>query len=477
MSGDGRANQPRRDTEFSVPISRLVRILPAAGALRPFAVTGAAALIVCLSSASLQTLVANGETRSLPFAHVHTGETITVTYKKRGRYDEAALKQINWFLRDWRRDEPTTMDPHLLDILWEVRREVGDPGPITIISGYRSPQTNSMLRARGRGVARYSQHMVGKAIDFYIPGADLAAMRAVGLRLQRGGVGFYPSSGSPFIHVDTGSVRHWPRMTRDQLAKVFPDGKTVHLPADGKPMANYALALAEIEARGARAGSLAIAALDDDDDERAATPRSSRTRIPTPAVLTAANETPQVAPQARPVLASLGATGRLPAPRPAIAALNPTSPMPAPRPRDLDDLTASVPSGSRALGYAAAPARDLPPFGAVPGTHTRIMELPDRVRQPQAMHAAYGQAEAANAPTSLYSMRGVEFSGELHEPDLYSLRSLMEPARAAIRVRFTEGYAEGPSTARFVGPAVVALQTVAFDRGAGIVTGAFAARN
>ena len=74
-------------------------------------------------------------------------------------------------------------------------------------------------------------------------------------------------------------------------------------------------------------------------------------------------------------------------------------------------------------------------------------------------------------------MRGVEFSGELHEPDLYSLRSLMEPARAAIRVRFTEGYAEGPSTARFVGPAVVALQTVAFDRGAGIVTGAFASRN
>lgn len=449
--------QLRRDTEFSVPISRLVRILPAAGALRPFAVTGAAALLVCISSASLQTLVANGETRSLPFAHVHTGDTLTVTYKKRGKYDEAALKQINWFLRDWRRDEPTTMDPHLLDILWEVRREMGDPGPITIISGYRSPQTNSMLRARGRGVARYSQHMVGKAIDFYIPGADLAAMRAVGLRLQRGGVGFYPSSGSPFIHVDTGSVRHWPRMTRDQLAKVFPNGKTVHLPSDGKPMANYALALAEIEARGSRAGSLAIAALDDDDDETAAAPRSSRTRIPTRTVLT----NPDDAPQARPVLASLGTPSRLP----------------APRPRDLGDVTASVQPGSRALGYAAAPERDLPPFGAIPGTHTRIMELPDRGRQPQTMHAAYGQADAAHAPTSLYSMRGVEFDGELHEPDLYSLRGLMEPARAAIRVRFTEGYAEGPATARFVGPAVVALQTVAFDRGAGIVTGAFAARN
>jgi uncharacterized protein YcbK (DUF882 family) len=461
----------RRDTESIVPISNLVRILPAAGALRPYAVTGAAALILCVSSASLQTLVANGETRSLPFAHVHTGETITVTYKKRGKYDEAALKQINWFLRDWRRDEPTTMDPHLFDILWEVRREVGDPGPITIISAYRSPQTNSMLRARGRGVARYSQHMVGKAIDFYIPGADLAEMRAVGLRLQRGGVGFYPSSGSPFIHVDTGSVRHWPRMTRDQLARVFPDGKTVHLPTDGKPMPNYALALAEVEARGTRAGSIAIAALDDDDDDSAATTRSSRTRIPTAAVLTSAPEGPLVAPQARPVLASLGSTpSRMPVARStAAAALDSTLPMPSPRPRDLGDMTASVPAGTRALGYAAAPARDRAPFGPIPGTHTRIMELPDRVRQPQTMHAAYGQADAANAPAALYSMRGMEFTGELHEPDLYSLRGLMEPVRAAIRVRFTEGYAEAPSTARFVGPAVVALQTIAFDRGAGIL--------
>jgi uncharacterized protein YcbK (DUF882 family) len=212
-----------------VPISKPVRNLLATASLRPVAAAGLAVLAVTFSTASLQTLVANGDTRTLPFAHVHTGETISVTFKQRGRYDEAALKKLNWFLRDWRRDEPTTMDPHLLDILWEVRREVGDPGPITIISGYRSPQTNSMLRARGRGVARYSQHMLGKAIDFYIPGADLAEMRAVGLRLQRGGVGFYPSSGSPFIHVDTGSVRYWPRMTRDQLARVFLGEKAADL--------------------------------------------------------------------------------------------------------------------------------------------------------------------------------------------------------------------------------------------------------
>jgi uncharacterized protein YcbK (DUF882 family) len=463
-----------------VPISKPVRNLLAKSSLRPFAAAGVAVLIVSLSPASLQTLVANGDTRSLPFAHVHTGETINVTYKRRGRYDEAALKQINWFLRDWRRDEPTTMDPHLFDILWEVHREVGAPGPITIISAYRSPQTNSMLRARGRGVARFSQHMVGKAIDFYIPGADLAQMRAVGLRLQRGGVGFYPSSGSPFIHVDTGSVRHWPRLTRDQLARVFPDGKTVHLPADGKPMPGYALALAEIERRGARPGAIGLASIDEDRDEIAAAPRSARTRIPTATLLTSADNSPPPAPAERPtVLASLGPS---PAPAPsrstAVAALDRAAmPMPSPRPRDLGDITASVRGETRALGYAAAPARDLPAFGPIPGTHTRVMELPERGRQPQRMHAAHGNADAARAPLSLFSMRGVEFAAELHAPDLYSLRSLVEPVRAAIDMRFANGAVEAPTTARFTGRTVVPLQTVAFDRGAGIVTGATASRN
>ncbi len=85
-------------------------------------------------------------------------------------------------------------------------------------------------------------------MDFYIPDVPLEKIRTVGLRLQRGGVGFYPTSGSPFVHLDTGSVRHWPRMTHDQLAKVFPDGRTVHVPSDGVPLQNYALALADVEA-------------------------------------------------------------------------------------------------------------------------------------------------------------------------------------------------------------------------------------
>jgi hypothetical protein len=142
------------------------------------------------------------------------------------------------------------MDRHLFDILWEVYRDVDGKKPIQIISSYRSPATNAMLRRRSSGVARFSQHMLGHAMDFYIPDVPLEQIRFAGLRLQRGGVGFYPTSGSPFVHLDTGSIRHWPRMNHDQLARVFPDGRTVHVPTDGKPLRGYELALADIEKRG-----------------------------------------------------------------------------------------------------------------------------------------------------------------------------------------------------------------------------------
>jgi uncharacterized protein YcbK (DUF882 family) len=211
---------------------------------------GFAALLLFIGCESLQTAIANGDTRTISFHHLHTGETITVTYKRDGRYDDAALQKINWLMRDWRRDEPIKMDPHLIDLVWEAQRETGGKAPIQVVCGYRSPATNSMLRARTRGVAQFSQHMLGKAMDFFLADVPLAKLREVGLRLQRGGVGFYPTSGSPFVHLDTGNVRHWPKMTRDQLAKVFPDGKTVHIPADGRPMPGYQLALAEIKSRG-----------------------------------------------------------------------------------------------------------------------------------------------------------------------------------------------------------------------------------
>jgi uncharacterized protein YcbK (DUF882 family) len=210
---------------------------------------GLASLLLLAGAGAVRDATALNETRTLSFHHTHSGEDLTITFKRDGRYDEEALKQLNHFLRDWRTQEKTEMDRRLFDILWEVYRDVDGKQPINIISSYRSPATNAMLRRRSSGVARHSQHMLGHAMDFYIPGVQLADIRAAGLRLQRGGVGFYPTSGSPFVHLDTGSVRHWPRMTYDQLAKVFPDGRTVHQSTNG-PMKGYELARADLERRG-----------------------------------------------------------------------------------------------------------------------------------------------------------------------------------------------------------------------------------
>jgi uncharacterized protein YcbK (DUF882 family) len=211
---------------------------------------GLTSLLLLAGAGSVHDATALNETRTLSFHHTHSDENLTVTFKRDGRYDEEALKKLNHFLRDWRSQDSTTMDRHLFDILWEVYRDVDGKKPIQIISAYRSPATNSMLRRRSSGVARHSQHTLGHAMDFYIPEVPLEQIRAAGLRLQRGGVGFYPTSGSPFVHLDTGSVRHWPRMTHDQLARVFPDGRTVHLPANGGPLKGYELARADIERRG-----------------------------------------------------------------------------------------------------------------------------------------------------------------------------------------------------------------------------------
>lgn len=211
---------------------------------------GLTSLLLLVGAGAVHDATALNETRTLSFHHTHSDENLTVTFKRNGRYDDDALKQINHFLRDWRSQEQTTMDSRLFDILWEVYRDVDGKEPIQIISAYRSPATNAMLRRRSSGVARSSQHMLGHAMDFFIPGVPLEQVRYAGLRLQRGGVGFYPTSGSPFVHLDTGSIRHWPRMNHDQLAKVFPDGRTVHVPSDGKPLKGYELALADVEKRG-----------------------------------------------------------------------------------------------------------------------------------------------------------------------------------------------------------------------------------
>jgi uncharacterized protein YcbK (DUF882 family) len=270
---------------------------------------GLASALLMLGAGSVHDATAQNETRTLSFHHTHSDEDLTVTFKRDGRYDEDALKKLNHYLRDWRSQEQTEMDRHLFDILWEVYRDVDGKQPIQIISSYRSPATNAMLRHRSAhsGVARFSQHMLGHAMDFYIPGVALADIRAAGLRLQRGGVGFYPTSGSPFVHLDTGSIRMWPRMTHDQLAKVFPDGRTVHVPTDGKPLKNYELAKADIEKRGDGDDAATIgkssflaslfkgkgkAKANDDEEEAAVEPAKPEPQKPAPVVVAAAKPAP-----------------------------------------------------------------------------------------------------------------------------------------------------------------------------------------
>ena len=121
---------------------------------------------------------------------------------------------------------------------------------INVVSAYRSPETNAMLRSRSRAVAKYSQHMLGKAMDTTMPGMPMSHIREVGMRMQRGGVGYYPTANTPFVHLDVGNVRHWPRMSHDQLARLFPDGKTVHIGTDGKQFPRYDEAYAEVIAAG-----------------------------------------------------------------------------------------------------------------------------------------------------------------------------------------------------------------------------------
>jgi len=229
----------------------------------------------------------HAETRKLKLHFLHTGEKAEITYKKNGRYISSGLKKVNRFLRDWRRNEPTKMDPKLLDLIWEVYKETRSKKYIKVISGYRSPKTNSLLRKRGRGVAKKSQHSLGKALDFFIPGVKLSKLRAIGLRKGLGGVGYYPRSGSPFVHMDTGRVRHWPRMSRKELVRVFPRGKTLHVPTDGKPLPGYNQAKAEYERK--KSGKFSVASAEqirkkpsllkklftrDDEDEGVPTSRS-----------------------------------------------------------------------------------------------------------------------------------------------------------------------------------------------------------
>ncbi len=146
--------------------------------------------------------------RALSLHHMHTDERVSLVYRVGDHYKRSALQQLNWFLRDFRTGDKVAIDPQLFDLLYDVKASLGDTeARYEILSAYRSPQTNAMLRRTGHRVARNSLHLSGQALDIRFPDLATREIRDAALALGRGGVGYYP--GSDFVHIDTGAVRHW----------------------------------------------------------------------------------------------------------------------------------------------------------------------------------------------------------------------------------------------------------------------------
>lgn len=146
----------------------------------------------------------------LSLFNTHTEERLKVTYRNRlGEYDLGAIEALNWLLRCHYTDEVTEIDIRTLEYLSMVDRKLGGGNEIHIVSGYRSPQYNDLLRKKGSGVAKRSLHLEGRAIDLRVPAHDLGSVKQAALALQYGGVGYYPARGSQFVHIDSGQFRHW----------------------------------------------------------------------------------------------------------------------------------------------------------------------------------------------------------------------------------------------------------------------------
>jgi uncharacterized protein YcbK (DUF882 family) len=150
---------------------------------------------------------AQGLEQVLAFRHQHTGEQLKIVYKADGRYVRENLRRIDRLLRDWRTGQIKPIDPKLLDVLWDLQAKLETRGVIEVLSGFRAPRTNAMLRRKSEGVAKNSFHLKGKAIDLRIEGCTCRQVRKAAVAMARGGVGYYPTSN--FVHLDTGAPRSW----------------------------------------------------------------------------------------------------------------------------------------------------------------------------------------------------------------------------------------------------------------------------
>lgn len=144
--------------------------------------------------------------KALNMYNIHTGETLKkCVFWAKGQFVNESEQEIQRFFRDYRTGTQHPIDQKLLNILHQITTELDTTEPIHLISGYRSPKTNAMLRHRSRGVAKKSRHLSGEAADFTIPGKSLKVIQAVAKKCGSGGVGRY----TQFVHVDTGPIRAW----------------------------------------------------------------------------------------------------------------------------------------------------------------------------------------------------------------------------------------------------------------------------
>ena len=148
-----------------------------------------------------------GLSRRIALLNLHTDERLSIEYFRDGAYLPNALSSIESCLRDFRTGERHLIDLRLMDYLVEVAHALGVDPAFSVISGYRSPQTNAYLHEKSTGVAQHSLHMEGRAIDVRMTGVDCASLAAHAMDLKRGGVGYYRAS--DFVHLDTGAFRTW----------------------------------------------------------------------------------------------------------------------------------------------------------------------------------------------------------------------------------------------------------------------------
>ncbi|GGO24954.1 hypothetical protein GCM10010991_04050 [Gemmobacter aquaticus] len=148
-----------------------------------------------------------GDIRRIRMYSGRTGESIDTIYWIEGKYIKEVLKEITYFMRDWRTDDQHTMDPRNVDIMAAAHRLMDVSEPYMLLSGYRSPATNAMLRSKSGGVAKNSLHLQGMAADLRLKSRSVGQMARAAETCASGGVGRY--SGSGFVHMDCGPVRHW----------------------------------------------------------------------------------------------------------------------------------------------------------------------------------------------------------------------------------------------------------------------------